>query len=79
MAQLTCEHLSLGYEGKPVIEDLSFSVEPGEYLCVIGENGSGKSQDPFCRHLYPTGSLGRHCTVSFLLDDPYLNQKLQCL
>ena len=43
MAQLTCEHLSLGYEGKSVIEDLSFSVEPGEYLCVIGENGSGKT------------------------------------
>ena len=43
MAQLTCERLWLGYEGKPVIEDLSFSVEPGEYLCVIGENGSGKT------------------------------------
>ena len=43
MAQLTCEHLWLGYEGKPVITDLSFSVESGEYLCVIGENGSGKT------------------------------------
>jgi len=43
MAQLTCEHLWLGYEGKPVIEDLSFSVQAGEYLCIVGANGSGKT------------------------------------
>ena len=43
MAQLTCEHLRLGYEGRTVIDDLSFSVQAGEYLCVIGENGSGKT------------------------------------
>jgi zinc transport system ATP-binding protein len=43
MAQLTCEHLWLGYEGCPVLEDLSFSVQAGEYLCIIGENGSGKT------------------------------------
>ena len=43
MAQLTCEHLWLGYDGKPVIEDLSFSVQAGEYLCIVGANGSGKT------------------------------------
>ena len=30
MAQLTCEHLWLGYEGRPVLEDLSFSVQAGD-------------------------------------------------
>ena len=35
--------LSLAYEGRSVIENLSFSVCEGDYLCVIGENGSGKS------------------------------------
>ena len=43
MALITCEHLTLGYEGEILVEDLSFSVEPGNYLCVVGENGSGKS------------------------------------
>ena len=43
MAQLTCENLTLGYNSRVVIEDLSFSVDAGDYLCIIGENGSGKS------------------------------------
>ena len=43
MAQLTCQNLTLGYEGKPVISDLSFTISAGDYLCIVGENGSGKS------------------------------------
>ena len=43
MAQLTCENLTLGYEGREIISDLSFSVNSGDYLCIVGENGSGKS------------------------------------
>jgi zinc transport system ATP-binding protein len=40
---LTCEHLCLGYGGQEIVHDLSFSVSPGDYLCVVGENGAGKS------------------------------------
>lgn len=43
MALLTCQDLSLGYEGKTVISGLNFSVNKGDYLCIVGENGSGKS------------------------------------
>ena len=43
MAQLTCDHLCLGYEGKEILHHLSFSVNAGDYLCIIGENGSGKT------------------------------------
>mgnify|MGYP002520854984 CR=1 FL=1 len=43
MAQLICEHLSLGYEGKAIVTDLNFHVNAGDYLCIVGENGSGKS------------------------------------
>ncbi len=43
MAQLECQNLTLGYEGKPVAESVSFSVKAGEYWYIVGENGSGKS------------------------------------
>ncbi len=43
MAQLICKGLSLGYEGRPILQGLGFSVDTGDYLCVVGENGSGKS------------------------------------
>ena len=43
MALLTCEDLSLGYDGHEIVRGLNFKIEPGDYLCIIGENGSGKS------------------------------------
>lgn len=43
MALFICRDLSLGYEGKAVIENVNFTVNAGDYLCVVGENGSGKS------------------------------------
>lgn len=41
--QLTCENVSLGYEGRVITKNLNFSVSKGDYLCIVGENGSGKS------------------------------------
>ena len=43
MSQLICKDLTLGYDGHAVLKNVSFSVEPGDYLCIVGENGSGKS------------------------------------
>lgn len=43
MAVLTCKDLKSGYEGIPVFENLSLTLEEGSYLCVVGENGSGKT------------------------------------
>ena len=43
MAQLTCQNLCVGYDGKSVLQDLNFEVYAGDYLCIVGENGSGKS------------------------------------
>jgi simple sugar transport system ATP-binding protein len=31
------------YQGVPAIEDVDFSVYPGEIHCLVGENGAGKS------------------------------------
>ena len=35
--------LTLAYDGKTVIENLSFTVRSGDYISIVGENGSGKS------------------------------------
>lgn len=43
MPLITCEKVALGYEGRRIAEDITFSVEKGDYLCIVGENGSGKS------------------------------------
>ena len=43
MAQLTCQNLCVGYDGKSVLQDLNFEVFAGDYLYIVGENGSGKS------------------------------------
>jgi ABC-type Mn2+/Zn2+ transport system ATPase subunit len=40
---LACEGLSAGYAGRPVLEGVSFAVEPGERVGVLGPNGGGKT------------------------------------
>ena len=40
---LEYSHVEISYAGKPVVHDVSFSVEPGEVVCLVGESGSGKS------------------------------------
>jgi ATP-binding cassette subfamily B protein len=38
------DHVSFSYDGKtPVLEDLSFRLEPGKSLAVVGLTGAGKS------------------------------------
>lgn len=43
MALLTCERVAFSYENINVVKELSFSIEKGDYLCIIGENGTGKT------------------------------------
>lgn len=40
---LTIDQLTVSFRGKPVVRDLSLSIEPGKVLAVVGESGSGKS------------------------------------
>lgn len=43
MALIKCDNISLSYDGKTVISDLSVEIKQGQYFCIVGENGSGKS------------------------------------
>lgn len=40
---VSCNHVSFSYDKKRVLSDLSFELNPGDFLVVIGENGTGKS------------------------------------
>lgn len=37
------DQVSFSYGGQPVLRDISFSVEPGQTVAIIGPTGSGKS------------------------------------
>ncbi|MDQ1070781.1 sugar ABC transporter ATP-binding protein [Streptomyces canus] len=40
---LSVEELSKSFAGNQVLREVSFTVEPGEVLALVGENGAGKS------------------------------------
>jgi phospholipid/cholesterol/gamma-HCH transport system ATP-binding protein len=40
---ITVEHLTAGYEGNVLMQDLNFSVHRGEVFVILGGSGSGKS------------------------------------
>ena len=37
---ISCRDAGLGYENKAVLEHLNIEILEGQYICVIGENGS---------------------------------------
>lgn len=43
MPYISCREVALGYDGNVVTKNLNFTVNPGDYLCIVGENGTGKS------------------------------------
>jgi phospholipid/cholesterol/gamma-HCH transport system ATP-binding protein len=36
-------HVCISFDGRPVLEDVSFSVDRGQTLCILGRSGVGKS------------------------------------
>ena len=43
MSILEVAHLSHSYGGREIFEDVSFRLEKGEHVALVGANGEGKS------------------------------------
>ena len=42
-ALITVQNISLNHQGKKILDDVSFTLNPGEFITLIGPNGAGKS------------------------------------
>lgn len=40
---LSVQEVSFGYRNHPVLQKVSFSLAPKDFLCLLGPNGVGKS------------------------------------
>ncbi|MFO7592769.1 MAG: ATP-binding cassette domain-containing protein [Pseudomonadota bacterium] len=43
MALLTLRNVTLSFGGPPLLDGVDLQIEPGERLCLVGRNGTGKS------------------------------------
>ena len=42
-APLVLRDVSIGYDGQPILEHVTFTIERGEFVALIGPNGAGKT------------------------------------
>lgn len=64
MSMLSANHLSKSYAKRPVVKDVSFSVNQGEVVGLLGPNGAGKTT---C--FYMTTGLVKQDGGQIILDD----------
>lgn len=61
MKLLTVNNLSAGYNGTDIIKNISFSVDSGQIIGILGANGCGKTtlikSWQICIHIRGTVSL----------------------
>ncbi len=42
-AVLDLQHIGFAFDGPAVIDDVTFAIQPGEFVALVGPNGAGKS------------------------------------
>ena len=43
MTLINCKNAAFAYDGTIVVHGVNFTVDAGEFICILGENGCGKS------------------------------------
>ncbi len=77
--EIICKNLAIGYNNVPLQKDINLTIQKGSYVCVVGENGVGKSTliKTFLNLLPPiAGSVTMGDNLS-ALDVGYLPQQTQ--
>ena len=73
MALISCENLTVGYDGIKLLSDVNFQVQQGDYLSILGGNGSGKTTlvkllmrlyDPTSGSVSVSGTDAKDCRLS---------------
>jgi ABC-type multidrug transport system fused ATPase/permease subunit len=41
--EVTFERVSFAYDGRPVLQDISFTAQPGQMIALVGPSGAGKT------------------------------------
>ena len=59
MSLLSVENIRKSYGKTPVLKDISFSLEKGEVLAIIGSSGSGKTTLLRCLNFLETPQNGK--------------------
>jgi len=69
MDVIRVKNISFNYSDKAIIKDLSFDVQKGDFICIVGTNGTGKSTllklilnllKPDKGHIFIDGEDSRH-------------------
>jgi ABC-2 type transport system ATP-binding protein len=75
---LEVRHLTKRFNGIPAVDDVSFTIEPGEILGYVGPNGAGKSTTVkmLIGMLAPSDGKILHAGRSVINDMPAFQQRL---
>lgn len=80
MAILEVEHLSKNFDRTEVLKDITFSLEKGQVLSIIGSSGSGKTTLLRCLNFLERpdgGSIRVHGETLFDIHDPVTSQEAE--
>ena len=75
MAVLEVKNIKKSFGGTDVLKDVSFSLEQGQVLAIIGSSGSGKTTLLRCLNFLETADAGEILVNGKLLTGSYLTEE----